>query len=515
MTFPPRSSFGLVDSPRTLTSTAAVLTEPSTPSSTMSSAIPESSVPAQSPLSVPVSSAPVAMGDLPPLVSTVACSVVNITLGLPPLGQQYTSQNQLVEHLLREIQRIVDSLAAIGTPLTEQELVEQTITGLDDDYAPCGSNGSAISANEQGGGRGKGNLKGNWMGKGKGKHNGGKGKGGRNNQQQQQNHTTTSGEGAPVGHLAPQCLVSFPYLAQSDPRQALVAVQIGEANDVSWYLNSGASSHMTPNEAFYWATISGAPTSSAASPNPPSTTLIPTGIIIGKFCDAIGVDSRLKITYIQSRRDVTQMRETKSLVAALLVTITFIVGFTLPGGFNSDRGEAILAKKVAVLVFLITNAYIMCYFVFWSMVYASKPEIVEALALWYLSGIYDRSLHCHIAIVVIIMCSLAVLLAQRQILCKMFEVTNSASEKAYRMQMQLPSSWKQWTSYRGIASNNQGQDENTTPFTNQGEHLATTTPANITNVKIRSWQLLMIDQSEHQKAEPLGEQSLSKLDSIV
>ncbi|KAJ8448059.1 hypothetical protein Cgig2_028935 [Carnegiea gigantea] len=236
------------------------------------------------------------------------------------------------------------------------------------------------------------------------------------------------------------------------------------------------------------------------------------------------------------------MQETISMVAALLATITFTAGFTLPGGFNSENGEAILAKKAAFLVFLIADTYAMCcsmlilFSIIWSMLCDSKRSsflVDRSLGLLkhslygtflaFMSGVYtvtyNKSLW--IAIVVIIMCSLAVILAQRRILYKMFELTNYVTEKAQRMQRQLPSSWKQWTSYvkrgkqRGIGSNNQGQDEETAPFTNQSEHQEITTPANITNVNMRSRQLLMIDQSEHQEAEPVGEQSESKQDSIV
>jgi len=41
---------------------------------------------------------------------------------------------QPIENFLHEIRSFADSLARIGDPLTEQELVELTIFGLDDDY---------------------------------------------------------------------------------------------------------------------------------------------------------------------------------------------------------------------------------------------------------------------------------------------------------------------------------------------------------------------------------------------
>ncbi|KAJ8421800.1 hypothetical protein Cgig2_000246 [Carnegiea gigantea] len=212
-----------------------------------------------------------------------------------------------------------------------------------------------------------------------------------------------------------------------------------------------------------------------------------------------------------------------SLVAALLATITFTVGFTLSGGFNSDSGEAILVKKATFLVFLIADTYAMCcsmlilFSIIWSMVYDSKRSSFLAdrsvgLLKHLLYVTYNKSLW--IATVVIIMCSLAILLAQRRILYKMFELTNSVTEKAHRMQMQWPSSWKQGKQ-GPIASNNQGQDEKTAPFTTQSEHQDIATRANITNIKMRSQQFLMIDKCEHQQAEPLDEKSESKLDSVI
>ncbi|KAJ8448055.1 hypothetical protein Cgig2_028931 [Carnegiea gigantea] len=219
------------------------------------------------------------------------------------------------------------------------------------------------------------------------------------------------------------------------------------------------------------------------------------------------------------------MQETISLVATLLATITFTTGFTLPGGFNNDSGEAVLAKKAAFLVFLIADTYAMCcsmlilFSIIWSMVYDSnRSSFLADRSLGLLkhslygtlvastTGVYlvTYKKSMWIAIAVIIMCSLAVILSQRRILHKMFETMNSVTEKPHKMQMQLPSSWEQWTSYvkrgkqRPMASNNQGQHEEATPFTNQSEHQENTTPANITN-----------------EAEPLGEQSKSKLDPIV
>uniref|UniRef100_A0A803NDQ8 PGG domain-containing protein n=1 Tax=Chenopodium quinoa TaxID=63459 RepID=A0A803NDQ8_CHEQI len=54
------------------------------------------------------------------------------------------------------------------------------------------------------------------------------------------------------------------------------------------------------------------------------------------------------------------MRNTLSVVAALLATIIFAAGFTLPGGLNNETGSAVLANNPAFLVFLLADAYAMC-----------------------------------------------------------------------------------------------------------------------------------------------------------
>ncbi|KAH0670430.1 hypothetical protein KY289_024923 [Solanum tuberosum] len=61
---------------------------------------------------------------------------------------------------------------------------------------------------------------------------------------------------------------------------------------------------------------------------------------------------------IKMVRDVAQIH---LVVATLLVTVTFAAGFTLPGGFesdkdSSDKGMAILTKKSAFCAFVVTDA---------------------------------------------------------------------------------------------------------------------------------------------------------------
>jgi len=57
---------------------------------------------------------------------------------------------------------------------------------------------------------------------------------------------------------------------------------------------------------------------------------------------------------------LSKARESHLVVAALIATVTFAATFTLPGGYKSDQGPnegtAILAKKAAFIVFVISDA---------------------------------------------------------------------------------------------------------------------------------------------------------------
>uniref|UniRef100_A0A6N2LZ99 PGG domain-containing protein n=1 Tax=Salix viminalis TaxID=40686 RepID=A0A6N2LZ99_SALVM len=58
----------------------------------------------------------------------------------------------------------------------------------------------------------------------------------------------------------------------------------------------------------------------------------------------------------QSAEALNRARESHLVVAALIATVTFAAAFTLPGGYKSDQGTAILAKKTAFIVFVISDA---------------------------------------------------------------------------------------------------------------------------------------------------------------
>ncbi|WCJ32646.1 Ankyrin repeat family protein [Euphorbia peplus] len=44
------------------------------------------------------------------------------------------------------------------------------------------------------------------------------------------------------------------------------------------------------------------------------------------------------------------------VVAALIVTVTFAAGFTMPGGHNGEKGSAILSRNAAFKTFIVTDA---------------------------------------------------------------------------------------------------------------------------------------------------------------
>ncbi|KAB5512810.1 hypothetical protein DKX38_029838 [Salix brachista] len=53
---------------------------------------------------------------------------------------------------------------------------------------------------------------------------------------------------------------------------------------------------------------------------------------------------------------LNKVRESELVFAALIATVTFAAVLTLPVGYKSDQGTAILAKKAAFIVFVISDA---------------------------------------------------------------------------------------------------------------------------------------------------------------
>ncbi|WJZ87982.1 hypothetical protein VitviT2T_007323 [Vitis vinifera] len=83
--------------------------------------------------------------------------------------------------------------------------------------------------------------------------------------------------------------------------------------------------------------------------------------------------------------------ETHLIVAALITTVTFAAGFTVPGGYKEDKdsspGTAVLAKKAAFKAFVVTDTIAMVLsissvFVSFLMVYHKKQEIIGNCLLW-------------------------------------------------------------------------------------------------------------------------------------
>ncbi|CAO2818323.1 unnamed protein product [Amaranthus hypochondriacus] len=145
------------------------------------------------------------------------------------------------------------------------------------------------------------------------------------------------------------------------------------------------------------------------------------------MCKQIKVNPYLKTTYIQPKTNLDQMRNTLSVVAALLATITFAAAFTLPGGLNSNTGYATLVKKAPFMVFLLADVYAMCtsmlvlFCLIWSMISERDMSyflvdrsvfiLMQSLygtMLAFMTGIYAVTAHetLWLAIIVLIISSL-------------------------------------------------------------------------------------------------------------
>ncbi|XP_074281316.1 uncharacterized protein LOC141606184 [Silene latifolia] len=102
-----------------------------------------------------------------------------------------------------------------------------------------------------------------------------------------------------------------------------------------------------------------------------------------EMCRDIRLDPSLKIfkfKYLQRRTSLKDMNNTLSVVAALLATITFAAGFTVPGGVDNTNGTATLGTKAAFLVFSISNTLAMCssmvvlFMVIGAMIWEAHPK---------------------------------------------------------------------------------------------------------------------------------------------
>ena len=97
-------------------------------------------------------------------------------------------------------------------------------------------------------------------------------------------------------------------------------------------------------------------------------------------------------------------------MAALIATVTFAAGFTLPGGYNVNEGTATLAKKSAFKAFVVMDTLAMvlsvsAIFIFFFYVMACEEGVSEQTHNpWLLphhvgnggngDGLHDRFIRC-------------------------------------------------------------------------------------------------------------------------
>jgi hypothetical protein len=85
----------------------------------------------------------------------------------------------------------------------------------------------------------------------------------------------------------------------------------------------------------------------------------------------------------KEKEDVlSKARESHLVVAALIATVTFAAAFTVPGGYKSNQGTAILAKKNAFIAFIISDTISMvlsicAVFIHFYMAYFQGLEIID------------------------------------------------------------------------------------------------------------------------------------------
>jgi hypothetical protein len=85
----------------------------------------------------------------------------------------------------------------------------------------------------------------------------------------------------------------------------------------------------------------------------------------------------------KEKEDVlSKTRDSHLVVAALIATVTFAAAFTVPGGYKSNQGTAILAKKTAFIAFIISDTISMvlsicAIFMHFYMAYIQGLEMID------------------------------------------------------------------------------------------------------------------------------------------
>ena len=85
--------------------------------------------------------------------------------------------------------------------------------------------------------------------------------------------------------------------------------------------------------------------------------------------------------------ELRKQGETHLIVSALITTVTFAAGFTLPGGYKEDDGKAILSKKAAFRAFVVTDSIAMvsslcAVFLHFFMTLHKRGKFLEKHLLW-------------------------------------------------------------------------------------------------------------------------------------
>ena len=107
------------------------------------------------------------------------------------------------------------------------------------------------------------------------------------------------------------------------------------------------------------------------------------------------------------KRDIWKRAQTHMVVTTLIATITFVVGFTMPGGFIQSgslyQGMSVLTKSAAFQVFIIFNTIavvlstsaIFVYVV--ASIYSDRDRTINVVALFAMMVAFATGIHAVLA----------------------------------------------------------------------------------------------------------------------